>query len=74
MPQSSHFVTHQLLHQPVIMGYLVCTHSENGQKLISLIDAKMQLPHYRKQAIELHRQYFTPEDFLLIEADLLQIF
>lgn len=74
VPQSSHFVAHQLLNQPVIMGYLVCTQSENGQKLISLIDAKMQLPHYRKQAIELHRHYFTSEDFLLIEADLLQIF
>ncbi|WP_306519414.1 hypothetical protein [Rheinheimera sp.] len=74
VPQSSNFVLHQLLHQPVIMGYLVCPQSTTGKQLIQLIDTKMQLPHYRQQVVELHRQYFTSEDFLLIEADLQQIF
>lgn len=74
IPHIGNFVAHQLLHQPVMMGYLVCPQSAEGKKLISLIDAKMQLPQYRHQVLELHRHSFSPEDFLLIEADLLQIF
>ena len=61
-------------HQPVIMGYLVCHKSAEGHKLIALIDQTMQRPDYRKQVVDLHRQYFSAEDFLLINDDLQQIF
>lgn len=74
VPESSRFVMHRLQHQPVIMGYLVCHKSAEGHKLIQLIDQTMQRPDYRKQVVDLHRQYFSAEDFLLINDDLQQIF
>ncbi len=73
-PQTSRFVMYRLQHKPVTMGYLLCHKSTEGHKLIQLIDQTMQRPDDRKQVVDLHRQYFSAEDFLLMNDDLPQIF
>lgn len=72
--QNSRLFIQQLQHQPLSIGYLVCNKSAEGLKLIKLIDQVMQRPEYRKQVVELHRQYFTTEDFVLINDDLHKVF
>lgn len=74
LPQARQFYRHRLQYQPVIKGFLVCHKSPAGQQLIEHMNQKMQLPHYRNRAFQLHQDYFDAEDFSLISKDLEQIF
>lgn len=65
---------HQLLHQPLIRGFIACNRSEQGAAIISKVDETMQTQEFRNTLVKYHRDYFSAADFRLIQDELQRVY
>lgn len=65
---------HQLLHQPMIRGFMACNKSEQGAAIIRKVDAIMQTQEFRNTLMQYHREYFSAADFRLIQDELQRVY
>lgn len=74
VPDAPKLYTHELTDQPLVRGYLACNKSELGLQMIQWIDQKMADASYQADVLALHRQFFSPDDFALLQPELLKVF
>ncbi|NKF49792.1 transporter substrate-binding domain-containing protein [Shewanella sp. WXL01] len=60
--------------EKVDRGYMVCAKTPMGKQLIDRIDAIMQQKAFQQEYIEMHNEFFTQEERLLLQPELLGIF
>lgn len=57
-----------------ITGYLVCNRSQTGQRLIQFFDSLLQQPALQQQLLASYQQYFSPEEWPQVSAEITKLF
>ncbi|WP_419571492.1 hypothetical protein [Rheinheimera sp.] len=74
LPEAPKLYPHQLTGQPLVRGYLACNKSELGLQMVQWIDQKMADAAYQTDVLKLHQQFFSADDFALLQPELLKVF